>query len=196
MPLKRMLRRLADVIAENGPLDAIRIPAKAHEQRAMKNSDRGAANRLRFLVVVDGREYTNRLVNFVTAVAGKRNGTEAVVLNVQDVRVNARLRGYESFKREEIEDRLINEIGGPIVNTVSTWLQKAGVLSVPMVKIGDPVSIILDCAAENECDAIVIGEPRPKGLRGWIAAVTRLPLVSPRLHQLVIRSAKPLVVVK
>ena len=161
-----------------------------------QSADQGAANRLRFLVVVDGREYTNRVVDFVTTVAGKRNGTEAVVLNVQDLRGNARLRGYESFKREEIEDRLINEIGGPIVNSVSTWLQKAGVLSVPTVKIGDPVSIILDCAAENGCDAIVIGEPRPKGFRGWIAAVTRLPLVSPRLHQLTIRSAKPLVVVK
>ncbi len=161
-----------------------------------QSEDQGAANRLRFLVVVDGHECTNRVVDFVATVAKERNGTEAVVLNVQDVRGNARLRGYESFKREEIEDRLIKELGGPIVNTASTWLQKAGVLSVPTVKIGEPISIILDCAAENECDAIVIGEPRPKGLRGWIAAVTRLPLVSPRLHQLMTRSAKPLVVVK
>jgi nucleotide-binding universal stress UspA family protein len=161
-----------------------------------QSTDQGAANRLRFLVVVDGRECTNRVVDFVTAVAGGRNATEAVVLNVQDLRGNARLRGYESFKRDEIEDRLINDIGGPIVNSVSTWLQKAGVLSVPTVKIGDPVSIILDCAAENACDAIVIGEPRPQGLLGWIVAVTRLPLVSTRLHQLMVRSAKPLVVVK
>jgi nucleotide-binding universal stress UspA family protein len=161
-----------------------------------QSTEQGAANRLRFLVVVDGRECTNRVVDFVTAVAEGRNATEAVVLNVQDLRGNARLRGYESFKRDEIEDRLINDIGGPIVNSVSTWLQKAGVLSVPTVKTGDPVSIILDCAAENACDAIVIGEPRPKGLRGWIAAVTRLPLVSSRLHQLMIRSATPLVVVK
>jgi hypothetical protein len=106
------------------------------------------------------------------------------------------MRGYESFKREEIEDRLINELGGPIVNTASTWLQKAGVLAVPTVKIGDPVPIILDCAEENGCDAIVIGEPRPKGFRGWIEAVTRLPLVSLRLHQLMIRSVRPIVVVK
>jgi nucleotide-binding universal stress UspA family protein len=161
-----------------------------------QGADRGATNRLRFLVVVDGRECTNRVVDFVTTVAKERNGTEAVVLNVQDVRGNAGLRGYESFKREEIEDRLINELGGPIVNTASTWLQKAGVLAVPTVKIGDPVPIILDCAEENGCDAIVIGEPRPKGFRGWIAAVTRLPLVSPRLHQLMIRSATPIVVVK
>jgi nucleotide-binding universal stress UspA family protein len=161
-----------------------------------ESKDPGAASQLRFLLVVDGHESTNRVVDFVTAVAGERSGTQAVVLNVQDLRSNARLRGYESFKREEIEDRLINELGGPIVNSVSTWLQKAGVLSVPTVKVGDPVSIILDCAAENGCHAIVIGEPRPKGFRGWIEAVTRLPLVSSRLHQLMIRSAKPLVVVK
>jgi nucleotide-binding universal stress UspA family protein len=163
---------------------------------ARDGAAQGTANRLRFLVVADGRECTNRVVDFVTTVAGGRSGTEAVVLNVQDMRGNARLRGYESFKRAEIEDRLINEFGGPIVNSVSTWLQKAGVLAVPKVKVGDPVSIILDCAEESGCDAIVIGEPRPKGFRGWIAAVTRLPLVSPRLHQLMIRSAKPLVVVK
>jgi nucleotide-binding universal stress UspA family protein len=161
-----------------------------------RSADQGTADRLRFLVVVDGRECTNRVVDFVTAVAGERSGTEAVVLNVQDLRSNARLRGYESFKREEIEDRLINEFGGPIVNSVSTWLQKAGVLAVPTVKVGDPVPTILDCAADNGCDAIVIGEPRPKGLRGWITAVTRLPLVSSRLHQLMTRSVKPLVVVK
>jgi nucleotide-binding universal stress UspA family protein len=161
-----------------------------------RSAGRGVADRLRFLVVVDGRECTNRVVDFVAAVGEGRNGTEAVVLNVQDVRANPRLRGYESFKREEVEDRLINEIGGPIVNSVSTWLQKVGVLSVPTVKIGDPVSIIVDCAAENACDAIVIGEPRPQGLRGWIEAVTRLPLVSSRLHELMVRSAKPIVVVK
>jgi nucleotide-binding universal stress UspA family protein len=163
---------------------------------ARQSADQAAANRLRFLVVVDGHECTNRVVDFVTTVAGERNGTEAVVLNVQDLRGNARLRGYESFEREEIEDRLINEFGGPIVNSVSTWLQKAGVLAVPTVKVGDPVPTILDCAAENACDAIVIGEPRLKGFRGWIASVTRLPLVSLRLHQLMIRSVKPLVVVK
>jgi nucleotide-binding universal stress UspA family protein len=171
-------------------------PSRPAFPTARQGADQGAANQLRLLIVVDGREYTNRVVDFVTAVAAERNGTEAVVLNVQDVRGNARLRGYDSFKREEIEDRLINDLGGPIVNSVSTWLQKAGVLAVPMVKIGDPVPIILDCAEENGCDAIVIGEPRPKGFRGWITAVTRLPLVSPRLHQLMIRSAKPLVVVK
>jgi nucleotide-binding universal stress UspA family protein len=161
-----------------------------------QSADQTAANRLRFLIVVDGRECTNRVVDFVTAVAAERNATEAVVLYVQDLRSNARLRGYESFKRQEVEDRLINEFGGPIVNSVSTWLQKAGVLAVPMVRIGDPVSIILDCAAENDCDAIVIGEAQPKGVRGWIVALTRLPLVSTRLHQLMVRSAKPLVLVK
>jgi nucleotide-binding universal stress UspA family protein len=159
-------------------------------------AEQAVAKPLRFLVVADGRECTNRVVDFVTAVAEGRNGTEAVVLNVQDVRGNARLRGYDSFKRDEIEDRLINELGGPIVNSVTTWLQKAGVLAVPKVKIGDPVSIILDCAAENQCDAIVIGEPRPKGLRRLIWAATRLPLVSPLLAQLMARSAMPLVVVK
>jgi nucleotide-binding universal stress UspA family protein len=157
--------------------------------------ERGAHSQLRFLVVVDGYESTNRVVEFVTGVAAQRSGVVAVVLNVQDLRGNARLRGYESFKRQEIESRLINELGRPIVNNVSTRLQKAGVLSVPAVKVGDPVSIIMDCAAENACDAIVIGEPRPKGIRSWIAAVTRLPIVSSRLHQLMIRTATPLVVV-
>ena len=160
-----------------------------------RSEDQDAAGRLRFLMVVDGREYTNRMIEFVTTVAGENNATEAIVLNVQDLRSNARLRGYESFKRDEIEGRLINDLGGPIVNTVSEWLMKAGVLSVPTVKVGDPTSIILDCAAEHACDAIVIGEP-PEGLRSWIAAVLGLPLVSPRLHQLIVRSAKPLVVVK
>jgi nucleotide-binding universal stress UspA family protein len=159
-----------------------------------QRESRDASGRLRFLMVVDGREYTNRMVEFVTTVAGEKR-TEAIVLNVQDLRSNARLRGYESFKRKDLEDRLINDLGGPIVDAVSTWLQKAGVMSVPTVKVGDPIPIILDCAAEHACDAIVIGEAH-EGLRGWVAATLGLPLVSPRLHQLLIRSAKPLVVVK
>jgi nucleotide-binding universal stress UspA family protein len=160
-----------------------------------RSGHQDAAGRLRFLMVVDGREYTNRMVEFVTRVAGENNRTEAIVLNVQDLRENARLRGYGSFKREEIEDRLINDLGGPIVNAVSEWLMKAGVVAVTTVKVGDPAPIILSCASEHACDAIVIGEP-PESFRGWIAAVLGLPLVSPRLHQLMARSAKPLVVVK
>ena len=37
-----------------------------------QGADQDAANRLRFLVVVDGRECTNRVVDFVTAVAQER----------------------------------------------------------------------------------------------------------------------------
>jgi nucleotide-binding universal stress UspA family protein len=170
--------------------------AASAASRGHGKSAHQAPGRLCFLVVVDGRECTNRVIDFVAAVSQGRTGTEAVVLNVQDLRPNARLRGYDSFKLSEIEDHLINEVGGPIVNSASSWLQKAGVMSVPKVKIGDPVSIILDAAAENTCDVIVVGEPRPHGIRRWVSAATRLPLVSARLAGLMSRSVIPLVVVK
>lgn len=160
-----------------------------------RDADRGATERLRFLAVVDGRECTNRVVDFVTTMAQKHSATEAVVLNVQEMHANARLRGYDNFKRKEIEDRLVNELGGPIVSSASAWLQRAGVLAVPKVRIGDPVAVILDCAAENACDAIIIGEPQPQGMRRWLAAM-RLPLVSVRLAELMARSTAPIVVVK
>jgi nucleotide-binding universal stress UspA family protein len=171
-------------------------PEMRTSSRTRHVAGRQQAKDLRLLLVVDGSEYTNRIVDFIVAIAQGRDATEAVILNVQDIRFDARLRGYQNFKKDEIEDRLINELGLPIVNSVSNWLQKAGIVSVSKIKIGDPVPTVLRCATEDDCDVIVIGESHPQGFRRWIAAATGLSLPSSLASQLIASAPMPVVVVK
>jgi nucleotide-binding universal stress UspA family protein len=153
------------------------------------------ARPLRFLAVVDGSESANRIVDFLMAFGEGRAGTEVVVLNVQSKRADARLRGYQSFKQEEIDDRLIREFGLPIVNSVSARLQKAGMVCLSRAEIGDPVQTILSCAAENACDAILVGGP-PRGMPSWIPLSIRVWLGSQLALRLIAVAPTSIVVVK
>jgi nucleotide-binding universal stress UspA family protein len=154
-----------------------------------------ATRGMRFLAVVDGSERTNRIVDFVASIAQGKDSVEAIILNVQDRHYEARLRGYQSFKKDEIEDRLINDVGLPIVNAVSKRLGKVGVVCLSKVKIGDPLPIILRCAAEDKCDVIVLADPQPQYVRRWVRAMG-LPLVSSLLSRVITAALVPVVIVK
>jgi nucleotide-binding universal stress UspA family protein len=123
---------------------------------------------MRVLAVVDGSEDTNRIVHCLAAMASSGCQLEATVLNVQSKRQD-RLRGYESFKRAEIDDHLTNDVGMPIVLDVARRLEKLGIRAQTRVEIGEAHDIVLRCAAEQQFDAIVIAEPRPGPLRYWLA---------------------------
>lgn len=155
-----------------------------------------AAKCLRLLAVVDGTESTNRIVDFITAFGEGRAATEAVVLNVQSKRLDARLRGYQNFKKDEIDDRLINELALPILNSVSSRLEKAGILCVSKAEIGDPVTTILRCAAENACNVILVGAQPPKGIEGWMPNAMRVWLRSDLALRLIALAPASVVVVK
>jgi nucleotide-binding universal stress UspA family protein len=150
---------------------------------------------LRLLAVVDGTERTNRIINYVLAAARAAGTTQIVVLNVQEKREDARLRGYQSFKKDEI-DNLMNERGRSVVTSVSQVLQSGGLTASCKVKIGRPVSTILRCAAEERCDVIVVGsvgpETFPRFLRG-VAAFAFAWSVPARLAAL---APVPVVIVK
>ena len=51
---------------------------------------------------------------------------EVIVLNVQPLSESFRLRGYGSFKQDEVRDRLINDLGKPIVDGVERRSAKGG----------------------------------------------------------------------
>lgn len=155
-----------------------------------------AARSLRFLAVVDGTESTNRIVDFILAFGEGRAAVETVVLNVQSKRLDSRLRGYQDFKREEIDDRLIHEVALPIVNSVSRRLEKAGILTVSKTEIGDPIATILRCAAENACNVILVGTRPSRGIEGWIPAAIRAWLRSDLALRLIAIAPVSIVVVK
>jgi nucleotide-binding universal stress UspA family protein len=161
--------------------------AAAHTRRATK-----VPAPLRLLAVVDGSERTNRVIDYIVTLAQGREAIEVLLLNVQSKSHDARLRGYQTFRESEVDDRLINDLGAPIVGSASRMLDKVHIQHRSKVLIGDPVQTILRCAAEEDCDSIVIGNHRSKGITGLISATLGS---SPVLRLLAIASI-PVVVVK
>jgi nucleotide-binding universal stress UspA family protein len=123
----------------------------------------------RVLAVVDSSQQANGVVEFLNEFAKTRPATEVIVLNVQPTPENWRLRGYESFKRDEVIDRLINDLGKPIVFGIGQRLQRAGITFRTRVEVGNAIDVILRCSTEARCGLVVIGDSRPGKLRQWIA---------------------------
>lgn len=147
---------------------------------------------LRLLAVVDGTERTNRVLNYIVTLAQGRDAIEVIVLNVQTKREDARLRGYQSFKQVEVDERLINDLGTPIVASAGRWLDQAHIQHRSKVLIGEPVQTILRCASEENCDSIVIGAGPLQGVAGWISAT----LGASPILRLLATASTPVVVVK
>ncbi len=171
-------------------------PSVAAPSLSSQAVPRPSARPLRLLAVVDGTERTNRVVDYVISAAQCRAGTEAVILNVQEKHGDARLRGYESFKQSEVDDRLMNDVGQPIVGAASRTLEKAGVETVAKVAIGRAVEEVLHCAAEAHCDAIVVGAPAATGLSRWLAAFAGVSVGTSIAGRLAAVSDIPVVVVR
>jgi nucleotide-binding universal stress UspA family protein len=139
-------------------------PARKKDARAPQRTARPKPT-LKILAAVDGSESTNGVVEYLTA---RGAGSEIVILNVQTKSDDWRLRGYGSFKEKDVNARLIDDLGRPIVRGVGRRFQKAGLPHRERVEIGDPAETIIRCAAEEGCDLIVVGDPRPGPLRRWI----------------------------
>ena len=147
---------------------------------------------LRLLAVVDGTERTNRVIDYIVTLAQGREAIEVLLLNVQSKSHDARLRGYQTFMESEVDDRLINDLGAPIVGSASRMLDKVQIQHRSKVLVGEPVQTILRCAAEEDCDSIVVGDRRPEGMSGWISATLR----SRPIWRLLAAANTPVVVVK
>lgn len=171
VPLKRTASPSAQPVASGTPRDPYRI-----------------------LAVVDSTERTNHVVDFLKSLAARGSPIEVVVLNVQSKRLDHRLRGYQTFKRHEIDGRLVEEIGMPIVASVSRHLEKLGIGAQGRVEIGEPGDIIPKCAAEEHCDAVVIGEQSPTALRRFLART--FGIVSGAAASLAALAQTPVIVVK
>jgi nucleotide-binding universal stress UspA family protein len=152
-------------------------------------------NTIRVLAAVDGSERSNGIVDYLTTLAKSGKPIEVIVLNVQPLSESFRLRGYGSFKQSEIRDRLIADLGKPIVGAVERRLRKAGIAAAARVEIGEPVETILRAATAENCDLIVVGHPYPGPWRQWIAQHAGITFgsVATTLVQL---AALPIVVAK
>lgn len=134
-----------------------------------KQAKKAASPTRKILAAVDGSERTNRIVEYLMTLARSGEAVEVIVLNIQPKPADGRLRGYGSFKRDEVVDRLINELGSPVVASVGRMLDRAGLAHKERIELGEPVQTIIRCAKEEGCNVIVVGEPRPGAVRRWLA---------------------------
>jgi nucleotide-binding universal stress UspA family protein len=168
-----------------------KISRRAHD-RLPETAKRGPH---RVLVVVDGSERTGRVVEQAKALASDEKSVQAILLNVQPAPVDGRLRGYGSFKREEIRERLVDCLGRRAVTAAGRVLSHAGIENTFRVEIGNTVATILRIANEEGCDAILIGSAAPSTLQKWLQRTTGILLatVATQVAQL---SEVPVIVVK
>jgi nucleotide-binding universal stress UspA family protein len=150
---------------------------------------------LKILAVVDGSERAGRVVEYLVNLAARDKAIKAVVLNVQPSPEDWRLRGYGSFKRGEIVDRLVGDLGKPIVASVGRALDRAGIGYKVRVEIGDPAETVLRCAREENADLVLTAERRAGPFLRWLGRATGISFGSVSA-QLVEFADIPVVVVK
>ena len=125
------------------------------------------------LVVIDGSERTGRVIEYALSFAQDGRGVEAVLLVVVPEPADGRLRGYGSFKRDEIHARLKYDIGQRAIAAAARRFDQAGVSYKDRVEIGDPADTILRVAGEEGCDVVLVGDAPAGTFRRWLPKVDR-----------------------
>ena len=148
--------------------------AQNAEARPVQRTVETKRHTQRILAAVDGSERTGRVLEYLIRLTGIGTPIEVVVLNVQPEPEDWRLRGYISFKRDEIQGRLKDDLAKPIISSVGRTLDQGGIAHKDRIELGEPVQTILRCANEECCDLIVIAEPRPGAIRRWLTRTTGL----------------------
>jgi nucleotide-binding universal stress UspA family protein len=179
-------------------MTAVRTKAIGEQSDAThpgRRAGEAKARTQKVLAVVDGSERTGHVLEYLIGMADSGVPIEVVVLNVQPAPEDWRLRGYGSFKQDEVHDRLVNDLGKPIVESVGRRLDQRDIAHKDRIELGELAETILRCANEECCDLIVVSEPRAGSLRRWLTRTTGLSLGS--LASNVVQLAEmPVIVVK
>lgn len=130
-----------------------------------------ATQPLRILAAIDGSEQTGRVTKCLLDLNARRAAIEIVLMSIQPAPQDGRLRGYGSFRREEIRDRLINDLGRRVVLSAARHLDAAGLGHKDRIEIGDTTETIVRCAREEGCGLIVLAEPPPGLLGRWLIRI-------------------------
>jgi nucleotide-binding universal stress UspA family protein len=148
------------------------------------------------LVVIDGSERTGRVIGYALSLAQDRPvDVEVVLLGIVPKPPDGRLRGYGSFKRDEIHAHLKDAHGQRAVSAAARRFNQAGVSHKDRIEVGDPAETILRVASEEGCDVVLIGAAPAGAFRRWLLKVIGLSAatVASQVAQLAV---VPVVVVK
>jgi nucleotide-binding universal stress UspA family protein len=147
------------------------------------------------LAVIDGSEQTGRVIEYALNLADSGKPLDLVLLAVVRNPPDGRLRGYGSFKREEIHARLKEQMQTRAVGAAARRFDQAKLSHKDRIEIGDPVETILRVAREEGAELILIGDEPAGTVRRWLPKATGLALAT-TASQIVQQAAMPVVVVK
>ena len=133
---------------------------------------------LRILAAIDDTECTGLVIKYLLNLCSYREPIEVVLLNIQPEPQAWRMRGYTWFKREEIIDRLVNDLGKRALASAGRYLDGAEIRHEDRIELGHRGDIILRCAREAGCDLIVMAEAQPHFVQRWLLRAMGLSIGS------------------
>lgn len=153
-----------------------------------------SAKSIKLLAVVEGTAPTARVLDYVRGLSESAK-VEVVLLNVQPQPAEGRLRGYGSFKRKDIEDRLVNDLGKRAIAAAGKRLDQAGITHIDRIELGEDAAMVMRVASEERCDAIVVGAASARPLSKWLTEAIGISIGSSALR-LAALADMPVIVVK
>ena len=149
----------------------------------------------KLLVVVDGSERAGRVIEYALGLVPNGKHREIVLLGIVRQLDTARLRGYGSFKQEQINAHLKDAHGRRFTSAAAKRFDQAGVAHKDRIEVGDPVETILRVASEEKCDLILVADAPGGAVQRWLPKAIGLSLATVA-GQVAQQAAVPVVVVK
>ncbi len=147
------------------------------------------------LAVIDGSERTGRVVEYALNLAQIGRASDVVLLGIVAQPPDGRLRGYGSFKRDEIHAQLKDAMGRRAVGAAARRFDRADIAHKDRVEVGDPVETILRVAGEEDADVILIADAPAGVVQRWLPKTVGLS-VATTTSQVAQLAEMPVVVVK
>jgi nucleotide-binding universal stress UspA family protein len=170
-------------------------PENSQEQRTVRQPENPVSSPLRVLAVIDGSEYTGRVIEYALSLAENPRPLDIVLLGIIRQPPDARLRGYGSFKREEIHAGLKERMERRAVGAAARRFDQANIPHKERIEIGHPAEIILRVAGEERVAMILIGDAPPSAIQRWLPKAIGLSPATTAV-QVTQQAAIPVVVVK
>lgn len=168
---------------------------QAQEHSTVQRTAGAKLGSTKILVVIDGSERTGRVIEYVLGLAQNVRDVEVVLLGVVPEPPDGRLRGYGSFKRDEIHARLKDVLGERAVMTAARRFDQAGVSHGDRIEVGNPAETVVRVATEERCDLIVLGAAPLAAFQRWLLQAMRVS-VATVAREVVELAAIPVLVVK
>jgi nucleotide-binding universal stress UspA family protein len=147
------------------------------------------------LTVIDGSERAGRVIDYALTLNGVGKPLDMILLVIVRTPPDGRLRGYGSFKRDEVHANLKEHAADRIVSAASRRFEQAGIGHRSRIEIGEPAETILEVARDEGADMILIGEAPAGVVQRWLPKAIGLSLATTAI--LVAQQARmPVAVIK